>query len=101
MLLRLLDVHERHERFGEMRGQARIVEAGGVCASEGGGRLAELAFVGGDQAKLRELMIGQAALRDLPAAYIIDHKGAVKLAVLEDNRIPYIVPPERLMHAAE
>ncbi len=58
-------------------------------------------FVGGDQAKLRELMIGQAALRDLPAAYIIDHKGAVKLAVLEDNRIPYIVPPERLMHAAE
>jgi two-component system nitrogen regulation sensor histidine kinase NtrY len=26
---------------------------------------------------------------------------AVKLAVLEDNRIPYIVPPERLIHAAE
>ncbi len=58
-------------------------------------------FVGGDQAKLRELMIGQAALRDLPAAYIIDHKGTVKLAVLEDDRIPYIVPPERLIHAAE
>jgi len=57
--------------------------------------------VAGDATKFRELMIGQASLRDLPAAYVIDGKGVVKVAVLEDERIPYIPPPEKLIHAAE
>jgi two-component system nitrogen regulation sensor histidine kinase NtrY len=57
--------------------------------------------VGGDARKFRELMIGQASLRDLPAAYVIDSKGAVKIAVLEDERIPYIRPPEKLINSAE
>ncbi len=57
--------------------------------------------VAGDATKFRELMIGQASLRDLPAAYVIDGKGVVKVAVLEDERIPYIPPPEKLIRAAE
>ena len=57
--------------------------------------------VAGDRTKFRELMIGQASLRDLPAAYVIDSKGAVKVAVLEDDRIPYVAPPAHLIHAAE
>jgi two-component system, NtrC family, nitrogen regulation sensor histidine kinase NtrY len=57
--------------------------------------------VAGDAGKFRELMIGQASLRDLPVAYVIDSKGALKVAVLEDERIPYIPPPEKLIRAAE
>ena len=45
-------------------------------------------------------MIGQAALRDIPAAYIIDKAGTVKLAVLEDERIPYVRPPQGLIREA-
>jgi two-component system, NtrC family, nitrogen regulation sensor histidine kinase NtrY len=59
------------------------------------------AQVGTNAEKFRELMIGQAALRDLPAAYLIDGAGTVKLAVLEDQRIPYVRPPEGLIWAAD
>lgn len=59
------------------------------------------ASIGGDQNKFRELMIGQASLRDLPATYVIDGKGTVKVAVLEDERIPYVAPPPQLIRAAE
>ena len=41
-------------------------------------------------------MFAQAGLRDLPVAYVVDGKGAVKVAALEDERIPYIAPPEHL-----
>jgi two-component system, NtrC family, nitrogen regulation sensor histidine kinase NtrY len=57
--------------------------------------------VAGDTTKFRELMIGQASLRDLPATYVIDSKGNVKVAVLEDNRIPYVAPPAHLIRAAD
>ena len=57
--------------------------------------------IAGDPTKFRELMIGQASLRDLPAAYVIDSKGTVKVAVLEDDRIPYVAPPAHLIQAAE
>jgi two-component system nitrogen regulation sensor histidine kinase NtrY len=59
------------------------------------------AIVAGDKSKFRELMIGQASLRDLPVAYVIDGKGAVKFAVLEDERIPYVAPPQQIIHSAE
>ena len=55
----------------------------------------------GDPRKFRELVFAQAALRDLPVAYVVDAKGAVKVAALEDERIPYIPPPEHLLRAAE
>ena len=57
--------------------------------------------VAGDQRKFRELMFAQAGLRDLPVAYVVDAKGAVKVAVLEDEKIPYIAPPEHLIRAAD
>ncbi len=59
------------------------------------------AEVGSNAEKFRELMIGQAALRDIPAAYLIDRAGTVKLAVLEDQRIPYVRPPQGLIRAAD
>ncbi len=59
------------------------------------------AQVGTNAEKFRELMMGQAALRDLPAAYLIDGGGSVKLAVLEDERIPYVRPPQSLIRAAD
>ncbi|HEY7550894.1 MAG TPA: ATP-binding protein, partial [Hyphomicrobiaceae bacterium] len=37
----------------------------------------------------------------LPAAYVIDRLGNVKLAVLEEQRIPYVPPPEELIRAAD
>jgi two-component system, NtrC family, nitrogen regulation sensor histidine kinase NtrY len=57
--------------------------------------------VGSNADKFRELMMGQAALRDIPAAYVIDGAGTVKLAVLEDERIPYVRPPQGLIRAAD
>jgi two-component system nitrogen regulation sensor histidine kinase NtrY len=59
------------------------------------------AQVAGDQRKFRELMFAQAGLRDLPVAYVINAQGAVKEAVLEDDKIPYIPPPEHLIRAAD
>jgi two-component system nitrogen regulation sensor histidine kinase NtrY len=58
------------------------------------------ASVAGDTTKFRELMIGQASLRDLPVTYVIDGKGAVKVAVLEDERIPYVAPPPQVIRSA-
>jgi two-component system nitrogen regulation sensor histidine kinase NtrY len=57
--------------------------------------------VANDARKFRELMLAQAGLRDLPVAYVVDAKGAVKVAVLEDEKIPYVAPPEHLIRAAE
>ena len=45
------------------------------------------------QRKFRELMFAQAGLRDLPVAYVVDAKGAVKVAALEDEKIPYCRRP--------
>ena len=56
---------------------------------------------GNDPRKFRELMFAQAGLRDLPVAYVVDAKGNVKVAALEDERIPYIAPPEHLIRVAE
>src|SRR5262245_29958803 len=58
------------------------------------------AQIAGDAGQFRELMIGQAALRDLPVAYVIDGTGKVKVAVLEDDRIPYVAPPVPLIRCA-
>ena len=55
----------------------------------------------GDPRKFRELVFAQAGLRDLPVAYVIDTKGDVKVAALEDKRIPYVAPPAHLIQAAE
>ena len=59
------------------------------------------ADVAGDPAKLRALMFAQAGLRDLPVAYVVSAKGEVKEAVLENEKIPYIAPPEHLLRMAD
>ena len=86
-------------------GNAYLLEHGQVIRTDivnMGRDLDEAApLVGGEPSKFRDLMIGQASLRDLPATYVIDSKGTVKVAVLEDNRIPYVPPPQHLIKAAE
>jgi two-component system nitrogen regulation sensor histidine kinase NtrY len=57
--------------------------------------------VAGDAAKFRELVFAHATLRDLPAAYILDAKGAVKVSVLADAKVPYRTPPPELIALAE
>jgi two-component system nitrogen regulation sensor histidine kinase NtrY len=59
------------------------------------------ATVGDDAGKLKDLVIAQAALRDLPVAYVIDAQGRIKAAALEDERIPYIAPPRGIVDVAE
>jgi two-component system, NtrC family, nitrogen regulation sensor histidine kinase NtrY len=55
----------------------------------------------GDKRRFRELVFAQAGLRDLPVAYVVDAKGGVEVAALEDEKIPYVPPPEHLIRAAE
>jgi two-component system nitrogen regulation sensor histidine kinase NtrY len=57
--------------------------------------------VAGDAAKFRELILGHATLRDLPAVYVLDSQGAVKVAVLADEKIRYRTPPPRLIRLTE
>jgi two-component system nitrogen regulation sensor histidine kinase NtrY len=49
-------------------------------------------LVAGDNEQLRRLVIAQAGLRDLPAAYIIGDDGKPVIAAVEDARIPFAVP---------
>lgn len=58
-------------------------------------------LVGGDVRKFRTLMVAQAALRDLPLAYLVDATGTEKLAVLEQQRIPFVRPSVAVMREAE
>ena len=86
-------------------GKAYLVEHGQVIRTDIVNMARDLddaaAIVGDDPKKFRDLMLGQASLRDLPATYVIDSKGKVKVAVLEDDRIPYVAPPPNLIRAAE
>jgi two-component system nitrogen regulation sensor histidine kinase NtrY len=86
-------------------GKAYLLEHGPVIRTDAINMARDLddaaAEVAGDGRKFRELVIGQAGLRDLPAAYVIDRLGNVKLAVLEEQRIPYVPPPEELIRAAD
>jgi two-component system nitrogen regulation sensor histidine kinase NtrY len=86
-------------------GKAYLAEHGPVIRGDAIAMARDLddaaVIVGTDARRFRELMTAQAALRDLPAAYVIDGKGAVKVAVLEDERIPYVPPPPGLIRWAE
>ncbi len=54
-----------------------------------------------DPAKLQRLVMVQAGLRDLPAAYVIGQDGKLVLAATADNKIPYIAPPATVIRQAE
>jgi two-component system nitrogen regulation sensor histidine kinase NtrY len=51
------------------------------------------ASIAGDPTKLQRLVMVQAGLRDLPAAYIIDADGVPVIETNADSRLPYVVPP--------
>lgn len=46
-------------------------------------------------------LIGQAGLRDLPAAYVIDGDGVPIVLAIEDPKLPYVVPPVDVIKLAE
>ena len=54
-----------------------------------------------DADAFQKFLIGQAGLRDLPAAYVIDKDGVPVVMAIEDAKLPYIVPPLSLMEQAE
>jgi two-component system, NtrC family, nitrogen regulation sensor histidine kinase NtrY len=51
--------------------------------------------------EFQKLLIGQAGLRDLPAAYVIDDQGVPTVLAIDDPKLPYIVPPVDVIKLAE
>ncbi len=51
--------------------------------------------------EFQKQLIGQAVLRDLPAAYIIDAEGVPTVMAIDDPKLPYIVPPVDVVKLAE
>ncbi|MEQ1672846.1 MAG: PAS domain-containing sensor histidine kinase, partial [Hyphomicrobium sp.] len=51
--------------------------------------------------EFQKQLIGQAGLRDLPAAYIIDSDGVPAVMAIDDPKLPYIVPPVDVVKLAE
>ncbi|MDH4981637.1 PAS domain-containing sensor histidine kinase [Hyphomicrobium sp. D-2] len=58
------------------------------------------ASVAGDPVRLQRLVMVQAGLRDLPAAYIIDGNGRPVVETAVDSRLPYVSPPQSAMEQA-
>ena len=56
---------------------------------------------GVDPGRLQRLMMVQAGLRDLPAAYIIDRLGRPVTQTTTDTRLPYVRPPSSAIDEAE
>lgn len=57
--------------------------------------------IGDDQQALQNFLIGQAGLRDITAAYIIDDNGVPDVMALDDSRLPFIVPATKVVQQAE
>ncbi len=57
--------------------------------------------VAGDPGKLQKLVMVQAGLRDLPAAYVIDSEGRPVIETTADNKLPYIAPPPAAFRQAD
>jgi two-component system, NtrC family, nitrogen regulation sensor histidine kinase NtrY len=57
--------------------------------------------VAGDPVKLQRVVMVQAGLRDLPAAYIIDAKGNPDVEASADNKLPYSAPSAAAIQQAE
>lgn len=54
-----------------------------------------------DPDAFQKFLIGQAGLRDLPAAYIIDKDGVPVVMAIDDVSLPYLVPPVGLINQAD
>ncbi len=54
-----------------------------------------------DPDALQKFLIGQAGLRDLQAAYIIDADGVPAVLAIDDPKLPYLVPSRETIQQAE
>ncbi len=55
----------------------------------------------GDPKQLQQLLIAQSGLRDLPVSYIIDGTGTKRATGMEDEKLPYLLPPQAAIKEAE
>jgi two-component system nitrogen regulation sensor histidine kinase NtrY len=53
------------------------------------------------EADLQRLLIAQAGLRDLPAAYLVDGDGKVTLTAIEDPKLGFVPPPPKALADVE
>ncbi|MBA2127776.1 PAS domain-containing sensor histidine kinase [Hyphomicrobium methylovorum] len=61
----------------------------------------ESATLNTDADAFQKFLIGQAGLRDLTSAYIIDAEGVPTVLALDDPKLPYVVPPQAAIQQAE
>ena len=61
----------------------------------------EAATLKDDPDAFQKFLIGQAGLRDLTSAYIIDGEGVPIVLALDDPNLPYVVPPPAAIQQAE
>jgi two-component system, NtrC family, nitrogen regulation sensor histidine kinase NtrY len=61
----------------------------------------EAASLKDDPDAFQKFLIGQAGLRDLTSAYIIDSEGVPIVLALDDPKLPYLVPPPTVIKQAE
>jgi len=61
----------------------------------------ESASLSADPDAFQKFLIGQAGLRDLTSAYIIDSDGVPIVLALDDPKLPYVVPPPDAIKQAE
>ena len=54
-----------------------------------------------DPEAFQKFLIGQAGLRDLQAAYVIDSEGVPTVLAIDDPKLPYVVPSRDLIKQAE
>jgi two-component system nitrogen regulation sensor histidine kinase NtrY len=61
----------------------------------------EAATLSADPDAFQKFLIGQAGLRDLTSAYVIDSDGVPIVLALDDPKLPYVVPPPSAIKQAE
>ncbi len=59
------------------------------------------ASITGDPGRLQRLVMVQAGLRDLPAAYIVNSDGQPVIETSADNRMPYVSPTRKAIAEAD
>ena len=59
------------------------------------------ALVGGDEAQLRQLVIAQAGLRELPVAFVINAEGKAIIDAVDNDKLPYNKVPPDIIQLAE
>ncbi len=58
-------------------------------------------LVAGDDNQLRQLVIAQAGLRELPVAFVVDAAGKPVIAAIESEKLPYNTVPADIIKLAE